>query len=342
MSDDMIQESMKAAVLHSIGELPQIEDLPKPAPVAGEALVRVRAAALNRRDVWIMQGLYPGIRWPVVPGSDGAGEVVAVGSAEDEGWLGRLAILNPNRNWGASERAQAADYHILGMPTQGTLAQYVCVPVDRLHPLPAHLEVESAAALPLAGLTAWRALFARGGLQSGQHVLVTGAGGGVALFAIQFAVAAGASVWTTSGSTDKIANAVKLGAVGGAVYKEDGWAKALLAESGGFDLIVDGAAGAGFPKLIELAKPGGTIVLYGGTAGDFPAFNPGRLFWKQVNVLGSTMGSDADFSSMLAFVQEKRVEPVLDQICDFNDAAQAFIRMSRGDQIGKIVLQVAR
>jgi NADPH:quinone reductase-like Zn-dependent oxidoreductase len=331
---------MKAVVLRGPKAPIELADWPLPEPKPQEVRLRLLAAALNRRDFWISQGLYPGIQWPVVPGSDGVGVVDSLGSEVSGNWLGQTVLVNPNINWGPSERVQAPDYHILGMPTQGTLAQYLCVSVDRLHPLPAHLSPLEAAAVPLAGLTAWRALFSRGLLKPGQRVLVTGLGGGVALWAIQLARTAGASVWATSGSDEKLAQAADL-IDGGINYRQSGWAKELREASGGFDLIVDGAAGADFPALIELVQPGGNIVIYGGTAGNFPAFNAGRLFWKQVNILGSTMGSDSDFVALLDFVEKSLIVPRIDRVYNLSAASKAFDRMNHSEQLGKLVIQIA-
>ena len=335
----MSDSTMRAVVLRGPKEPPELAEWPLPEPQANEVRLRLLAAALNRRDYWISQGLYPSIQWPVVPGSDGVGIVEALGARVSAEWLGQTVLINPNLNWGSDERVQAADYHILGMPTQGTLAEYISVPADRLHPVPAHLSPPEAAALPLAGLTAWRALFSRGQLQVGQRVLVTGIGGGVALWAAQLARTAGASVWATSGNANKLKLAADL-IDGGANYSQDGWARQLLEASGGFDLIVDGAGGPGFPALIELVRPGGSIVIYGGTGGNIPAFNPGRLFWKQVNILGSTMGSDVDFVALLDFVEKSQLMPRIDRVVSFAEAPEAITRMARSEQFGKIVIRI--
>jgi NADPH:quinone reductase-like Zn-dependent oxidoreductase len=191
---------MKAAVLEGTEKPLVIKEVADPAAAPGWATVRVRAAALNHRDLWIRQGRYPGLKFPIILGSDGAGVVAAVGREADRGWVGRPVIINPSLDWGDDPRVQGPGFRILGLPDDGTLAETVAVPVANLASPPAHLSTEQAAALPLGGLTAWRALFARGGLRAGETVLVTGIGGGVALLALQFAVAAGAAAYVTSGS----------------------------------------------------------------------------------------------------------------------------------------------
>ncbi|MCS7177128.1 MAG: zinc-binding dehydrogenase [Candidatus Kapabacteria bacterium] len=331
---------MRALVLREDSfEVEQVED---PAVTPGEARVRLLAAALNRRDEWIRQGRYARIQYPAILGSDGCGVVEAVGSEEHRSWVGKTVVINPSLGWGSDPRAQGRDYQILGMPRAGTLAECVCVPVDRLHEKPAHLSPIEAAALPLAGLTAYRALFTQGQLQSGQKVLITGVGGGVAVIALQFAVAAGARVFVTSGRSEKVERAQVLGAVGGVCYAHPEWERLLreLAD-GEFDLIVDSAGGAPFNALLGLAAPGGRIVVYGATLGAVPEFNLHRLFWRQLHIVGSTMGTDEEFAAMLRFVEEYRIVPVVDTVFPFEQVLQAFDRLRSEEHMGKVVVQIA-
>ncbi len=328
---------MKAVVLSVAGASVEIQDVNIPAlPDDAFALVRLAAAALNRRDFYITQGLYAKIRYPVIPGSDGCGVVVK----GDESWAGREVIINPSLDWGENPKAQGARYSIVGMPTGGTLAEYIAVPANRLHPKPPHLTAIQAAALPLAGVTAFRAVKTQGGAEAGQTALVTGIGGGVALFAVQFAVALGANVFCTSGSDEKIAKTAAMGAAGGANYRNEFWDKQLLEQSGGFDLIIDGAGGEQMNTLLALCKPGGTIVSYGATLGAAKNLNLHRLFWKQIRLQGTTMGTDEDFAAMLAFVEKHRITPVIDAVFPLNDAAEAFRLMERGGQFGKIAVKM--
>jgi len=331
---------MKVAVLKQLKSPLELIDLEKPVPSPDEILVRIHCAALNRRDYWIQQGLYPKIELPAVLGSDGVGIVESVYHSSHEGMIGQAVILNPNIHWGSNQRVQSPEYHILGMPTHGTLAQYVVISAANVHPVPAHLSAESAAGLPLAGLTAWRALVSRGAVEANQDVLITGIGGGVALMALSFALAHQANVWVTSGSEHKIQKAIQMGAKGGVNYRNADWHKELNKLSGGFDLIIDGAAGSGFPHLFDLAKLGGSIVVYGGTNGPIPEMNLGKLFWKQVDIKGSTMGSNRDFENMLAFVRKHEILPVVDKVYAFDDVNDAFERLEESDQFGKIVVRV--
>lgn len=326
---------MKAAVLSAAGSAVEIHEIKIP-PLSDEsfALVRLDAAALNRRDYYITQGLYSKIRYPAILGSDGCGQVVD----GNETWLGSEVILNPSLDWGDNPKAQGTHFSIIGMPTSGTLAEYIVVPVHRLHSKPAHLTNVEAAALPLAGVTAYRALMTQGGASAGQSVLVTGVGGGVALFAVQFAIALGAKVFCTSGSDEKISNTKALGALSGANYRNENWDKQLLEQSGGFDLIIDGAGGEQMNTLLALCKPGGTIVCYGATLGAAHNLNLHRIFWKQIRLQGTTMGTDEDFTAMINFVEQHRIVPVIDRIFPLCDTAEAFQLMENAGQFGKIVV----
>jgi zinc-binding alcohol dehydrogenase/oxidoreductase len=309
-------------------------------PGPGEVVVRVKAAALNHRDVWICKGKYADIRFGTVLGSDGAGVVEAVGPGVDAAWVGRSVVVNPSLDWGSQSESPGPGWRILGMPDAGTFADFAKVPAANLAPMPAHLSFEEAATLPLAGLTAWRALFTRGRLKAGETLLVTGVGGGVAQFLLQFGLAAGARVFVTSGSAEKLERSRKAGGAGGANYRDADWEKSLLKESGPFDLVVDSAGGPGFSKLLDVAKPGGRVVFFGATAGNPPEMPQRKVFWKQLDLLGTTMGSPADFAGMLALVEGKRLKPAVDKVFTLDQGAEAFRRMDAGEQYGKIVLSM--
>ena len=330
---------MNTLTIEGIGKVALVE-VPDPLAGAGEAVVALRAAALNHRDVWILKGQYAGLRYPCIPGSDGAGVVAAVGPGGDASWVGREVIINPSFNWGPSGSAQGRDFSILGLPRDGTLADQIAVPVSQLAPKPAHLSWEEAAALPLAGLTAWRALMSRARLAGGERVLVTGIGGGVALFALQFAVASGNEVWVTSSSDEKISRAVALGAKGGFHYDIEGWAAAATKAPGPFDVIVDSAGGTGFGDLLDVAAPGGRIVFFGATRGNAPDVALRKVFWKQLSLLGSTMGSPSYWAAMTEFVGRHRVRPVVSDVFPIARGPEAFSLMEKGGQFGKIVLRL--
>ena len=319
-------------------ELQQREDL---TPDAGQVIVRLNTAALNRRDYWITVGLYPGIKPPVVLGSDGAGVVSACGDGVDGGWQGQEVILNPGIGWGDDPAVQGEQFCILGLPEDGTFASEVAVPVKQLQRKPECLTWEESAAIPLAGTTAYRALFTQGNAKSGERILITGIGGGVATFALQFATAINAEVWVTSSSTAKIDRAVSMGARGGFDYREEGWEKSFAAKVGAPDLIIDSAGGPGYGALMGLAAPGGRIINYGATAGAPESIDMFKLFWKQLRLQGSTMGSPDDFSSMVDLVEKHQIKPVIDAVHSLEDTNQAIDQMRSSPQFGKYVIKIA-
>jgi len=338
---------MKALVINSKNAAPVWTSVALPVAGDGEAIVRVHAAALNHRDVWIQRGQYAGLRYPIVVGSDGAGVVSTLGDsgrAAASGvadWVGKEVIINPSLHWGDRPGFQSSAFAVLGLPDDGTLAEYVRVPVGNLVLKPAHLSWEEAAGLPLAGLTAYRSVAVRAQVRAGERVLVTGVGGGVALFALQFAVALGAQVYVSSGSSAKLAKALALGAAGGVNYKDAGWVGSLRTMAGGgFDVIIDGAAGASVNDLLDLAVPGARLVFYGATLGNAPDVLIRRIFWKQLNVMGSTMGSPSDFAAMVAFVSAHELRPVIDSVFSPFSGSDAFARMEEGGQFGKIVIKI--
>jgi zinc-binding alcohol dehydrogenase/oxidoreductase len=329
---------MKAVVLEAADKPLVCKEVEKPTLAPGEVLVHIKAAALNRRDYWITIGRYAGIKYPSILGSDGAGTVAEVGSEQDNGWLNKEVIINPSNNFGPSDDYQGADFKILGLPDDGTFAEYVKIRVEYLHAKPAHLNWEQAAALPLAGLTAYRALFTKAKAKKGDTVLISGVGAGTGTFALQWAVAAGCKVFVTSGSAAKIERARQMGAAAGVNYKAQDWADQLKLMAHGFDIIVDSALGSGFAKFPDLCNPGGRIVIFGATTGDIPHLDGRKFFWKQLQLLGTTMGTKDDFTAMLNFVDKHKIVPVVDETFDLKDAQKAVEKMGNSSQFGKIVL----
>ncbi|MDE0739772.1 MAG: zinc-binding dehydrogenase [Planctomycetota bacterium] len=329
---------MKALVLEELKQPLRLQERPDPTPGPGEVVVSLHAASLNRRDYWITQGLYPGIRTPVVLGSDGAGVVSSAGEAVDQELAGREVLIHPARDWGDDPAAQGDDFEVLGMPGDGTFATHLLTTPDRLHPRPAHLSMFETAALPIAALTAWRALFTQGRLQAGQKTLITGIGGGVALFCVQFASAVGAEVFVTSSSEEKISRALELGASAGVNYRDDGWARDFRARHGQLDLIVDGAGGRDYASLLDIARPAGRIVNYGSTAGAPEGLDLFRLFWKQVRIIGSTLGTTSEMTAMLEFISERELRPVIDSVHPLSEVNTALDCMKNQSQLGKLVL----
>ncbi|MDA1054872.1 MAG: zinc-binding dehydrogenase [Planctomycetota bacterium] len=329
---------MKAFVLTQLKCPLQLEERDGLVPGPGEAVIALQAAALNRRDYWITQGMYPGIQLPIVLGSDGAGVVTHVGEGVPQDLLQRQVIINPGWNWGDREAVHGNAFRILGMPDDGTFAGEVRVPAAYVAAKPEHLSWQEAAALPLAGVTAYRAVFTQGRLQPGERVLISGVGGGVATFALQYALAAGATVVVTSSSAEKIEKAIQLGATAGFDYTVEGWHKQLLAEQEPIDLIIDSAGGDGYANLLDAAAPGGRIVNYGATAGPPKKLDLFKVFWKQLHLAGSTMGSPDDFAGMLAFVSQHKIKPIVDEVFSLADGNEAMERMKHSRQFGKLVI----
>ena len=328
---------MKAALL-DVNQPVEVKEIELPEPGDREVRIKVLAAALNHRDVWMQKGMYPGTKENIVTGSDGCGIIDAVGDGVDQGFKGKKAVINPSLNWGDDERAQGAEFKILGNPDQGTLAEYIVVPFENVHPVPDHLDVSETAALPLAGLTAYRALMTRAGITKDDRVLINGIGGGVALIGMQMALAWESKVHVTSSSPEKREKALQMGAVSAIDYREKGWGKKASKDLGGFDVILDGASGPGFQELLDALNPGGRIAIYGRTAGPLPELQSAKIFYKQASILGSTMGSSAEFIGMLDLVNRYKIHPIVDSHFTLDQTEQAFRYMDEGKQFGKIVI----
>ncbi len=325
---------MKAITITQENEPIQLIDLPKPEIQSGECLVKLSASALNRRDQWIREGRYPGIQPGTILGSDGCGEVVD----GPDSWINKKVIINPNVNWGDNPEVQSSDYSVLGMPVNGTLAEYIQVPVHRVIEKPAHLSDVEAAALPLAGLTAYRATIIKGLADKGKNILVTGAGGGVSQFATAFALQAGANVYVTSGSDAKIEEAKKQGVIDGFNYRTEKWYKDAI-KIGGFDAIIDSAGGNQLNNYLKIIKPAGRIVMYGSTTGYPEKLDVFRLFWSQAQLIGSTMGNDQEFIDMVELVNTGQLKPTIDSVYKPEEYLQAFDRFMSPNAFGKILIK---
>lgn len=318
---------MKAMLFTEINKPLVYQDVELPEQGPDMAVVQLKASALNRRDWWITQGLYPGIVTPTVLGSDGCGV-----------YEGREVILSPNINWGSDQRFPSPEYDIIGLKEYGTFAESIVIRKSAIYDKPAHLSIHQAAALPLGGLTAYRVLMTRCQAKNDQNILISGIGGGVALFAFQFAVAIGANVYVTSSSEEKIEKAIAMGAKGGADYTSRRSMRRLGKETGGFDVIIDSAGGDGFPQLIKLCKKGAQIGIYGGTRGNINGIIPATVFFKQLSIHGSTMGSDEEFQAMLDLVNKYQIVPVVDRVLPLSEGQKALDMMESSPQFGKIVL----
>lgn len=333
---------MKAIVLNQKTYRFEIRDTDKPKIGASDVLIKIISAAINHHELWSLKEKDLKSESEIIMGSDAAGVVEEIGSNVNNFKPGDEVVINPSINWGTNNRVHGKQYEILGFPTQGAFAQYITISENYVYDKPKHLSFQQSASLPLAGLTAYRALFSRGEFEPNSKVLITGVGGGAALFALTFAVTSGADVYVTSGDDGKISKAIALGAKGGTNYRDSDWSHKLEKISSGFDVIVDSAAGEGFSKLTELANPGGRIALFGRTAGKIASLDPKMIFWKQLSIHGTTMGNDDEFKRMVEFVASKTIKPVIDSVYPAKEINLAFERMERGKHFGKIVIDMEK
>jgi len=327
---------VRAVELRSFGgpESLVLAEVADPEPGEGEARVDLVAAALNRRDLWIRVGRK--VPLPAILGSDGAGIVSAVGPRVEAVSVGDEVVINPSLDWGDGEEASGPDFRILGVPDQGTYAERIVVRADQLRPRPPNLTWAEAAALPLAGLTAWRVVVTHGRAGPGRTILVPGAGGGVATFLIQIATALGARVVVTAGSEEKLERARSLGAAGGALYTDPDWAGKLAP----VDVVADSVGAPVWEGAFRALRPGGVLVNFGDTARDEAAVPLSTLYFKYLRIQGTTMGSPREFDALLAHVAEAPWRPVVDSVFPLEEAARAHERLDSPERFGKIVLAI--
>ncbi|PKK65632.1 NAD(P)-binding protein [Rhizophagus irregularis] len=297
-------------------------------------------------DVWIRKDAYLGLQFNSVLGSDGVGIVEKTSRDESSHLVGQQVIINPGSGWEKDPKGLKPNLEFLDW----TLAEYIVVPRAEIFPVPDHLSVAEAAALPLAGLTAFRATFTKANVQPGENVLITGIGGGVALIALSFISSIGANAYITSSDESKIKKAIELGAKGGVNYKEDDWPKklkALLPNDRPFlDSVIDSAGGEIVSQTTKLLRPGGIIACYGMTSSYGKASYPSTTFtvpamMDNIELKGSTMGSRDEFKRMVNFVKEKKIKPVIGGIWHgLENAPEVFEIMNKGKQFGKLVIEI--
>lgn len=320
------------AVLVREGGVLNVESVPDPDPRPDEVVVQLRAAAVNRRDLLVRNPPGPAYRFPLplIPGSDGAG------IRRD---TGEEVVIYPGLGWGDREDAAGPDWRILGGPDNGTYAELVKVPRANVFPKPQRLSWEEAAAFPLVGLAAYRALFSVGGLRDDETVLVLGAGGGVSTLAVSLAAEAGARVFVTSSSGEKIARASELGAEGGVLYTQGDWPDEIreLTAGRGVDVVLD-SVGSTWGDSLRCLRRGGRLVVFGGTGGPTVEVDVRFVYLSWLSILGTTMGSDRDFGVLLRMVEDGRWSPVVDSVRPLIEAEAAQDRMASGMHFGKLVL----
>ena len=335
---------MKAALFaeHGGPDVVRIEDVPVPEPGAGEVRLRVRAASMNHLDLWVRRGLPVETSMPHIGGADAAGEVDAVGAGVDPGWVGARVVADPSLDYDWYERGtrDGPRFRLLGEHTQGSFAEFCVVPAANLVRLPPDVPFEIAAAAGLVSVTAWHGLVTRGGLKRGETVLITGASGGVATMAIQIARHLGARVLAVTGGAASVARVRELGA--DVVYDrlETDWARAVWAETGkrGVDLVLDSVGQALWPSNLRTLAVRGRLVSYGATTGPRAELDLAQLFWKQLSILGTTMGSPEEFRTVMALVFDGTIRPVIHEVLPLRDARRAHELLEAGEVFGKLVL----
>lgn len=333
---------MRAAFFHGKDTPLTLKEIEKSSNLAKDHVyIRLKNAAINHHELWMMKEQSESMPGGVILGSDGSGIIEAAQAEDDQYLIGKEVVINPSVGWGNNPAVQAHSFSILGYPAHGTFSDYISISKKQVFEKPEHLSFEEAAAVPLAGLTAYRALFTKARLRKGEKVLITGIGGGVALWAMQFALAFEARVFVTSGSQEKLEKALAMGASGTFNYKDENWVDKITKEAGGFDVIIDSAGGPQFNALLEMAYPGARIVIYGRTAGMIPDISPKTLFWKQLSLFGTTMGTTDEFLSMLDFVHKHQLKPIIDSTFPLDNINDAFNKMDEGKQFGKIVLSIS-
>ncbi len=326
---------MHAVVIRDFGDptVLQPDSFPNPTDRPGWVTVELKAAALNWHDVLVREGRYRS-PLPHIIGADGAG------IRRD---TGEPVVIVPSLYWGERDDAPGADWQILGDHICGTYAELVSVPAECLAPKPAGFSWAQAAALPLVGLTTYRALFSRGRLRAGESMLVVGAGGGIASMAVQLASHAGASITVTSSSTHNIGAAVAEGAAGGVLHTEPDWpeqARQLSPSGAGFDLILDPVGR--WPESIRALRPGGRLVVLGANAAEVAEIDVRRFYFGQYDLLGTTMGTVRDFAGLLRLLTDYRVPPpVIDRTFPLDEAAKAHQHLETSRGFGKTVLENA-
>lgn len=342
---------MKAVIFRHHGgpEVLEYTDHPTPEPGTGQVLVRLQAAALNRMDLWVRNG-WPGIKlaYPHIPGADGAGEIAELGPEVLDWKVGTRVVINSNISCGACEFCVAGwhnrctNWHLLGETIRGTYAEYVVVPVGNLLRIPDGFDTHSAAAAALVYHTAWHSLINRAKLRPAETILVVGASGGVNTACIQIAKLAGAVVYVVGSTADKLALAESLGAdVLINRSMESSWSTTIhqLTDKRGVDLVVDNV-GSTFPLSFRAARKGGRIVTVGNTGGPKVEIDNRYIFSKHLTLMGSTMGTKRDFSTVMGLVFSGKLRPVLDRTYPLEAAGQAQQRLEHNQQMGKITISI--
>ncbi len=316
---------------------------PNPKPGHRQVLVKVKACSLNFRDLGIVRGTYRvPVRENVIPLSDGAGEVVEIGPGVLRVKVGDRVAGNFFQRWPGGESSAEVHGSALGGGIDGMLADYALLEEDGVVKIPPHLSFEEGAALPCAGVTAWHAMMEHAKLKAGDTILLQGTGG-VSIFGLLFAHAAGIRAIITSSSDDKLARAKKLGAAFGINYKATPeWDKAAMEFTGGVgvDHVIEVGGAATLARSFHAIRVGGRVSMIGGLSGGATELNPGLIFSRRANVQGISVGSTQMFLAMNRAIEANAIKPVIDKVFAFADAQAAYKHMASGAHFGKIVIRV--
>ncbi|MDN6627034.1 MAG: zinc-binding dehydrogenase [Pisciglobus halotolerans] len=314
----------------------QIKEIQSPEIQKNEVRISVKYAGLNHRDLINMTN-HKELDKTLYMGEDAAGVVKEVGDEVTSLKVGDKVMINAGLGWKKKSKASPERFHVIGNTTIGSFAEEIVYPAESVVKVPDYLTMEEAGAFSLGGLTAYRALVTQGQVEKGMKVLIPGIGGGVANFLLRFAKAAGASVYVTSRSNDKLSEAKSSGADKLALDEED-WTKKF---DGKVDLVIESVGAATFNKSLDTLKPGGTMVLFGSSTGDKVEFNLRNFFYQQYTLKGSTMGSQEELEEMISFSEKHSIKPLIDQVYNFEDYQNAFERLKKAEQTGKIVLKIS-
>ena len=340
--------TMRAAIFHEHGgpEVVRIEQVARPRPGPGEVLVQVRACAMNHLDLWVRRGIPIETTMPHIGGSDIAGVIAEAGEGVDAGRVGERVVINPSlwcgrcRECARGEESMCERFRIQGEHTDGGFAEFVTAEASHVYRIPDEMAFEQAAAIPVSYMTAWRALVTRAALRPGEDVLVIGASGGTALAAVQIARLMGARVFAVTRGAEKVARVKEMGA--DVVYDraEVDWAKAVYKDTDkrGVDVVVENVGGPTWAGSVRSLTRGGRLVTYGGTAGPKVELDVRGVFWKQIQVIGTTMASRGEFEDLLRVIFSGRLQPVIDSVMPLDAAREAHERLEAGGQFGKVVL----
>lgn len=343
---------MKAVYYEQHGgvEVLQYGEQPEPPTRPGTVKIDVKAASINHIDLFLRRGL-PGISIPLphIPGCDAAGVIAEVGEGVTDLEVGQRVLMNPTISCGRCEMClrgdatMCVDYHLVGETVSGTCCERIVIPAHNAIPFPDHISFEEAASLPMIFVTAWRMLITRGRLKPAEDILILGASAGVGIACIQIAKATGARVFAAASTEEKLALCKELGADVLINYKEEDFAKRIRAETNkrGVDVVVDYVGNDTWVKSLRSLSRGGRLVTCGATTGYAPATDLRHIFFRQLEVIGSTMGSKNELMAPLKLIFEGKMRPVIDTVFDLPDTAKAHEKMETRDALGKIVIRVA-